>query len=78
MTPLRFRATVELGGKTATGIRVPDEVVTELASGKRPAVRVTVGAHTYRTTVAVLLPSSTVARNRRGVMPGERRRNPCA
>jgi len=24
---MRFRATVELGGKTATGIRVPAEVV---------------------------------------------------
>lgn len=36
MTPLRFRATVELGGKTATGIRVPDEVVTELTSGSAP------------------------------------------
>jgi len=49
---MRFRATVELGGKTATGIRVPAEVVTGLGSHRRPSVRVTVGGHTYRTTVA--------------------------
>ena len=47
-----FRATVVLGGKTATGIQVPDEVVDKLGSGKRPAVVVTVGGYTYRTTVA--------------------------
>jgi Bacteriocin-protection, YdeI or OmpD-Associated/Domain of unknown function (DUF1905) len=47
-----FRATVVLAGRTATGIQVPDEVVTALGSGKRPAVVVRVGDHTYRTTVA--------------------------
>ena len=30
---MKFRATVELGGKTATGIPVPESVVTALASG---------------------------------------------
>jgi hypothetical protein len=49
---MRFRATIEQSGKTATGIRVPDEVVTGLGAGKRPAVRVTIGGHTYRSTVA--------------------------
>ena len=49
---MEFRATVVLGGKTATGIQVPDEVVTALGSGKRPPVAVTVGGYTYRTTVA--------------------------
>jgi len=49
---MRFQATVELGGKTATGIQVPAEVVTGLGSHRRPSVRVTVGGHTYRTTVA--------------------------
>src|SRR3954451_725947 len=47
-----FRATVVLAGRTATGIQVPDEVVSALGSGKRPAVVVRVGDHTYRTTVA--------------------------
>ena len=49
---VEFRTTVELGGKTATGLRVPDDVVEALGAGKRPAVQVTVGGHSYRTTVA--------------------------
>jgi hypothetical protein len=49
---VRFQATVELGGKTATGIHVPDEVVAALGSSKRPPVRATVNDHTYRSTVA--------------------------
>jgi hypothetical protein len=47
-----FRTTVVLGGKTATGLQVPDDVVAELGAGKRPPVVVTVGGHTSRTTVA--------------------------
>lgn len=52
LSPMRFTATLELGGKTATGIRVPDEVVEALGSGKRPKVTVTLSGHSYRTTVA--------------------------
>lgn len=51
---MRFRATIESNGKTATGIRVPEEVVTGLGTGKRPPVRVTINGHTYRSTVAVM------------------------
>jgi hypothetical protein len=51
---MRFRTTVEQSGKTATGIRVPDRVVEGFAAGKRPAVRVTIGDYTYRSTVAVM------------------------
>jgi hypothetical protein len=49
---MRFRATIQLSGKTATGIRVPVEVVGSLGAGKRPPVRVTINGHTYRSTVA--------------------------
>jgi hypothetical protein len=49
---MKFRATVELHGKTATGIEVPDDVVAALGAGNRPAVTVTVGGHSYRTTAA--------------------------
>jgi hypothetical protein len=49
---IEFRATIEQSGKTATGIRVPDDVVAGLGAGKRPAVRVTIRGHTYRSTVA--------------------------
>jgi hypothetical protein len=51
---MRFHATIEQSGKTATGIRIPDEVVEALGSGKRPAVRVTINGYTYRNTVAVM------------------------
>lgn len=51
---MRFRAAVELSGRTATGIRVPPEVIAGLNQGKRPAVRVTIAGHTYRTTVGVM------------------------
>lgn len=49
---MKFQARIELSGKSATGIQVPPEVVTRLGSGKRPAVRVTIKGHTYRSTVA--------------------------
>jgi hypothetical protein len=51
---MKFRVTIEQSGKTATGIRVPDEVVAGLGAGKRPAVRVTINGHTYRSTVATM------------------------
>jgi hypothetical protein len=51
---MRFRATLETEGKTATGINVPAEVVEALGAGKRPRVKVTINGHTYRSSVAVL------------------------
>jgi antitoxin component of MazEF toxin-antitoxin module len=40
------------GGKTATGIVVPDEVVEALNAGKRPKVKVTINGYTYRSSIA--------------------------
>ena len=73
---MRFRATVELGGKTATGIEVPEDVVAALGSGNRPPVTVTVGGHSYRTTVArmggrFLVPLSAENRAAAGVAAGD-------
>ena len=73
---MKFRATLELGGKTATGIEVPIEVVDALGSGKRPAVRVTIKDHTYRSTVAsmggrFMLPVSAENRESAGVAAGD-------
>ncbi len=45
---MKFRAIIELAGKTATGIEVPAAVVTKLGSSKKPAVRVTIKGYTYR------------------------------
>lgn len=73
---MRFRGEVVLGGKTATGIRVPDDVVDALGPGKRPPVRITVGAHTYRTTVAAMggeffVPLSAANRTAANVAAGD-------
>jgi len=73
---MHFRTTVERGGKTATGLLVPDEVVAALRAGKRPPVQVTVGGHTYRTTVAsmggrFLVPLSAENRTAAGVAAGD-------
>jgi len=73
---MRFRATLELGGKTATGIRVPAEVVESLGSSKRPPVRVTIKGHTYRSSVAsmggrFMLPVSAENRESAGVAAGD-------
>jgi hypothetical protein len=51
---MRFRAVLQLGGKTATGVEVPPDVVAGLGPRKRPPVRVTINGHTYRSTVAVM------------------------
>ncbi len=79
MTATTFRTFVLLGGKTATGIRVPPDVVVGLGSGKKPAVRVTVGGHTYRSTVAVMggefmIPLNAQNRTAAGVTAGDRER----
>src|SRR3981189_3334361 len=69
---MRFRANIELAGKTATGIEVPAAVVTKLGSSKKPAVRVTIKGYTYRSTVAsmggrFMLPVSAEVREATGV-----------
>src|SRR5574339_20140 len=73
---MNFRGSVVLGGKTATGIRVPPEVVAALGDSKRPAVRVTVNDQTYRSTIAPMggefwIPLSAENRQAAGVAAGE-------
>jgi hypothetical protein len=51
---MRFRTTILQAGKTAAGIRVPDEVVESLGAGRRPPVRVTINGYSYRNTIAVM------------------------
>jgi len=51
---MKFRAELQLDGKTATGITVPPEVLDVLGSGKRPPVRVTINGHTYPSTVGTV------------------------
>ncbi|MDQ6419408.1 YdeI/OmpD-associated family protein [Paenibacillus sp. LHD-117] len=73
---MKFRTVIELGGKTATGFEVPAEAVEALEQGKKPAVNVTIGGHTYRSTVAVyggkyMLPLSAENRGAAGVSAGD-------
>src|SRR5262245_22637109 len=73
---MRFESTVELGGKTATGIQVPDEVIEGLGSSKRPPVTITINGYTYRTTAvrmggAFYVPLSAENREGAGVAAGE-------
>ncbi len=73
---MTFRTRVELGGKTATGMEVPAEIVEALGQGKRPPVRVTIGDYTYRSTVApyngvFMLPVSAEVREGAGIAAGD-------
>jgi hypothetical protein len=73
---MRFRTKILQAGKTATGIQVPDEVVASLGPSKRPAVRVTLRGHTYRSTVAsidgkFMVGVSAEVREAAGVAGGE-------
>jgi hypothetical protein len=71
-----FRSTLELAGRTATGIRVPPEAVAALEAGRQPLVRVTIGEHSYPSRVAVRggefkLPVSADNRAAAGVEAGD-------
>jgi hypothetical protein len=73
---MRFPTTVLLGGKTATGLVVPPEIVTKLGAGKKPPVRVTIGNYTYRSTIAprgdrFLIPLSGEHRSAAGLAAGD-------
>ena len=73
---MRFRAVLELNGRTATGVEVPGEVVAALGPSKRPAVQVTINGHSYGSTVAAMggrfmLPVSAENRTAAGVAAGD-------
>lgn len=73
---MQFRTSLLQSGKSATGIRVPPDVVAQLGSGKRPPVRVTLRGHTYRSTIApmagqFMLPVSAEIRRITGVSGGD-------
>ncbi len=74
---MRFRATVQLDGKTATGIHVPEKIVAALGGSKRPRVRVTLAGHTYQTTVArmrgeFMFPVNAAVREQTGLAAGDK------
>lgn len=73
---MKFRATLELQGKTATAFVVPPELLESLGSNKRPPVAVTIKGHTYRTSIGsrggeYLLPVSGELRKKIGIEAGD-------
>ena len=73
---MKFRALVQLDGKTATGIEVPASILAKLGGGKRPAVTATINGYAYRTTVGSmggrsLVPVSAEVRMKSGVQAGD-------
>jgi Bacteriocin-protection, YdeI or OmpD-Associated/Domain of unknown function (DUF1905) len=73
---MRFRTTLLLAGKTATGMEVPPEVVEALGGGRKPPVRVSLGGYEYRSTIAprgerYLLGVSAENRDGAGVVAGD-------
>ena len=73
---VKFRTTILQGDKTATGIRVPDDVMTALNAGKKPKVSLTINGHTYRSSVATvdgqpMVGVSEVVRAAAGVKGGD-------
>ncbi|WP_018686473.1 YdeI/OmpD-associated family protein [Actinokineospora enzanensis] len=73
---MKFHTTIELGGKTATGLRVPPDIITALTAMKRAPVTITINNHTYRTTVApyngaFMVPLSAEHRTAAGVQAGD-------
>ncbi len=73
---MRFRTTVELSGRSATGLPVPDEVVAAMDRGARFPVVVTIHGYSYRSTVTpyrgrTMLPLSAENRAGAGVEAGQ-------
>ena len=74
-TEVTFNTTILQTGNN-TGIQVPEDVLDKLASGKRPAVNVSLNGFTYRSTVGVmggkfLIPLSAERREKANVKGGD-------
>ena len=75
--PKFMTAIMQAEGMNATGIVVPDEVVTKLGQGKKPKVVVSLKGYSYRSTVAVMggkfmLPLAKEHRDKAGVKAGDK------
>lgn len=76
MTSVTFVATLKANGGSATGVEVPEAIVEQLGHGRRPPVQVTLGDHTYPSTVArmggqFMVPVSAENRSSAGVAAGD-------
>jgi Bacteriocin-protection, YdeI or OmpD-Associated/Domain of unknown function (DUF1905) len=74
--PERFQTTLQVEGRTATFFEVPLDVPAVFGRA-RPPVRVTIGGHTYRSTIAVyggryFVPLNRQNRDAAGVAAGDK------
>jgi hypothetical protein len=51
---MKFTGPLILSGKTSTGIRVSEDIVSALGKSRKPPVRVTVNGHTWRSSIAFM------------------------
>jgi uncharacterized protein DUF1905/bacteriocin resistance YdeI/OmpD-like protein len=73
---MEFTATLQLDGKTATGIRVPDAAVAALGGGQRIPVTVMINGTSYPSTIATMkgepkIPVSAEIRAAAGIKAGD-------
>lgn len=73
---MKFSAELLTKGKTATGLPVPDAVISGLNGGKRPKVVASINGYTWRTSIGAvdgqaMLPVSAEAREGAGIQSGE-------
>lgn len=73
---MKIRTTILQTGKNTTGIEVTPEMLEELGGGKRPAVKVTINGHTYRSSVGSMGGQSMISlsaenRDKAGVAGGD-------
>ena len=73
---MKFTTTLRLDGKSATGIRVPDDAVAALGGGKRIPVSVTINGTRYASTIATMggepkIPVSAEIRAAAGIAAGD-------
>src|SRR5215218_7653825 len=73
---IRFTTEIATDGGQATGIPVPEEVLDGLEAGRRVPVVVSIGGHTYRSTVSpyrgrIMVPLSAEHRTAAGVAAGD-------
>lgn len=76
MSEVSFTATLQLGGRTATGFAVPPALLDQLGGGRRPLVVVRLGEHSYRSAVGsmkgvAMIPVSAEQRAAAGVAAGD-------
>lgn len=76
MSKISFDTTIHQTGNN-TGIIVPEEIVSQLNAGKKPAVNVTVNNYTYRNSIAsmggrFLISVSADIRSKTGIKGGDK------